>query len=459
MRSNAESLLFGAIADDYTGGSDLASMLSGRGVRTLQILGLQPDEFVQAAQGYQAVVISLKSRSLPVAEACVHSGRALGQLRQLKARQIQFKYCSTFDSTAQGNIGPVIDTLMDALETPFTLAVPALPVNGRTQYLGHLFVGTQILAESHMRHHPITPMTDSNLVRHLQAQTRRKVGLVAHPVVRSGAENIRRECATLQSEGISVALVDAISDDDLDEIAEAGADLRLISGGSGLAMALPAAWTRRGWLSPNLLDKPSPINQGVETVLILSGSCSAVTLRQLQRFQESGGILIPLDVPRLLTHGPEAEITFLLSAVKQPASSQTPAIVFSSASPAEREKILQYASHNGWSAEKVHRLIEQVLAGLAVEVVKEGLSRRLIVAGGETSGAVVDALKIQAVEVMGAIDPGVPSLKSVGRKPLALALKSGNFGSPDFFLKAPGLLCEMSLREESRMAPDLPLQG
>lgn len=458
MRMNPETLLFGAIADDYTGGSDLASMLSERGVRTLQILGLQPDEFVQTAQGYQAVVISLKSRSVPAAEACALSVRALDQLKQLKARQIQFKYCSTFDSTAQGNIGPVIDTFLDSLETPFTLAVPALPVNGRTQYLGHLFVGTQLLAESHMRHHPITPMTDSNLVRHLQAQTRRKVGLVAHPVVRCGAESVRRECAKLQSEGVSVALVDAVSDEDLDEIAEAAADLPLITGGSGLAMALPDAWTRRGWLNPSLLPKPSRVSAGAEPVVMLSGSCSAVTLRQLQRFQECGGFLVPLDVSRLLAHGPEAEITFLLSAVKQAASSQTPAVVFSSASSVEREKTLQYASDNGWSAEKVHRLIEQVLAGLAVAAVAEGLVRRLIVAGGETSGAVVDALKIQAVEVMSTIDPGVPTLKSVGRKPLALALKSGNFGSPEFFLKASGMLGEMSLREESRMAPEPPLQ-
>lgn len=448
MSMKPDSALFAAIADDYTGGSDLAGMLSERGVRTVQILGLQPHEFVTALRDYQAVVVSLKSRSLPAAEACALSLQALSQLRQLNARQLQFKYCSTFDSTPQGNIGPVIDSLMEALDTGFTIAVPALPVNGRTQYLGHLFVGMQLLAESHMRHHPITPMADSNLVRHLQAQTQRKVGLVGHLAVRSGVAAIRQECARLQSEGVAVALVDAICDADLSAIAEAALDLPLITGGSGLAMALPAVWAGKGWFSlPQRTESPRS-GEEQEPVLMISGSCSAVTLTQIESLRGSGCVLLPLDIRRLLVRGSEAEIALLWPQVQHAIRSWTPVMVFSSASAAEREQVLRKAEADGWFAEKIHLLIEQALAGLARKAVEEGLSRRLIVAGGETSGAVMDALKVQAVEVVGAIDPGVPCLKSVCGQPLALALKSGNFGSPDFFMKASRLLSKIPLLDE-----------
>ncbi len=441
-----DSVLLGAIADDYTGGSDLACMLSERGVRTVQVLGIQPDDFVQALQGYQAVTISLKSRSLPPSEACTLSVRALDQLTRLKkVRQVQFKYCSTFDSTTKGNIGPVIDSLMDTIGTAFTLAVPSLPVNGRTQYLGHLFVGKELLSESHLRHHPVTPMTDSNLVRHLQAQTLRRVGLVAYPVVRSGAESIRRECSNLQLEGVAVALVDAITDEDLEKIAEAAVDLPLITGGSGLAMTLPAAWTRRGLFTPTLSAETPRTKESAESVLMLSGSCSDATLRQIHEFRAIGGRLIPLNVLRLVAHGPEAEISFLLSEVKEALRREISVLVSSSASASEREIVFNEPGTGGRSAEDIRLLIEQVFAGLAIGVVREGLSRRLIVAGGETSGAVVDALKIQAAEVMGTIDPGVPYLVSVGTLSLALSLKSGNFGSRDFFIKASRRLTNISL--------------
>jgi len=440
----SDSILLGAISDDYTGGADLASMLSERGVRTVQVLSLQADELMARLQGYEAVVISLKSRSLPADEACTLSRRALNQLTRLKPRQIHFKYCSTFDSTPMGNIGPVIETLMDALGVGFTIAVPALPVNLRTQYLGHLFVGSQLLSESHMRHHPLTPMTDANLVRHLQTQTRLGVGLIAHPLVRSGAEAIKQECSRLQDEGMAVALVDAICDEDLAQIAEAAIDLSFITGGSGLAMALPAAWTKRGWLSCEPRSR-SHSGTSADPVLILSGSCSPVTLRQIQHLRNSGCAAIPLDVCRLISHGPDEEIARLLSEVKAAMNPNVPVMVFSSATIQERERVLRQAAASGFSPERVYALIEQVLAAVARQAVESGQVRRLVVAGGETSGAVMDALKIQAVEVVEVIASGVPSLKSIGGTTLALALKSGNFGGPDFFLEAIRSLREISL--------------
>ncbi|MEW5977481.1 MAG: 3-oxo-tetronate kinase [Acidobacteriota bacterium] len=440
MNRKPEAPLLGAIADDYTGGADLAGMLSERGVHTVQILGLQSDELVWQLCGYQAIVISLKARSSTVSEACSLSAQALDQLTRLGVRQVQFKYCSTFDSTRQGNIGPVIDLLMENLRTPFTLAVPALPVNGRTQYLGHLFVGTQLLSDSHMRCHPLTPMTESNLVRHLQSQTRRKVGLVAYPTVRRGTASILHECCRLRVDGVAIALVDAMTDQDLHEISEAALDLPLITGSSGLVGALPAIWRRRGWLASGARAPCARPAITTDMVLIISGSCSAVTLQQIQQFLSFGGRLISIDPLRVLAHGPEAEIALLLSAVKRAIDNERAIMVSSSAGPTEREKTARELRTHDVAPDRICRLIEQTFAGLAVRIVHNGLSSRVIVAGGETSGAVVDALQIRAAEVMGLIDPGVPYLKSIGGQPLALALKSGNFGGPDFFMRACHLL-------------------
>lgn len=438
-------VLFGAIADDYTGGADLASMLRNGGVSTVQVLGLQEDSCLQAFSRYQAIVISLKSRSLPVEQACGLSLRALHQLAQFQPRQIQLKYCSTFDSTTKGNIGPVADSLMESLHAGFTVAVPALPVNGRTQYMGHLFVGPELLSESHMRHHPVTPMTDSNLVRHLQAQSRNKVGLVPLAVVRRGAAAIQEECRKLQSEGVAIALVDAVSQPDLDSIAESVADFPFITGGSGLAMSLPEVWKRRGWLQSENETKSIHPDPQREPVLILAGSCSAMTLRQIQQFQDSGGLVLRIDVQHLATHGPEAEITRLLPQVESALAGNACVMAASSAGPEERSAHL--AGSEGFP-EEISRRIEQSLAGLAAQIVRQGLSRRMIIAGGETSGAAVDALGIQAVEVLETIAPGVPMLKSIGSASLALALKSGNFGGDHFFQKAVSALRTISLEKD-----------
>ncbi len=396
-------MLLGAIADDYTGGSDLAGMLAERGVRTLMHFGV-PDEPLRGS--YDAAVVCLKSRSIASAEAREMSARALAWLQSAGARQIQFKYCSTFDSTAAGNIGPVLDELLTRLNVPVSVVVPALPVNGRTQYLGHLFVNGVPLAESPMRHHPLNPMTDSNLVRHLAAQTSSRVGLIPLPVVQSGAAAIRQVTAQLTREGVRMVLVDAVSDSDLAAIAEAIVDSHLISGGSGIAAHLPAFWRLESAVPP----PASLAATSAGGVLMIAGSCSAATLEQIQRY---GGAAIHFEA--------SGETAGILERTGR-------ALVYSSAPPDRR---LPAASAGA---------IERTLARLAVDMVDTHGVRRLIVAGGETAGAVVDALGIKAVEVLRVLSPGVPALKTLGARPLALVLKSGNFGTLDFFAEAAAYL-------------------
>lgn len=431
-----EALLFGAIADDYTGGSDLAGMLSGQGVPTVLILGIQPEEFVASLKGrYRAAVIALKSRSIPSIEARALSLRALTQLRNLQARQIQFKYCSTFDSTRQGNIGPVIEALMEAMSIDFTVAVPALPINQRTQYMGYLFVGQQLLSESHMRYHPVTPMTDANLVRHLQAQMTKRVGLIAYPAVRGGESSIRAEVARLKAEGVAAALVDVLSDIDLEQISQAVVDLPLITGGSGLAMKLPSAWSKKGWLPLNYHPEWTH-RAGAKPVLIISGSCSAMTLQQIELLKRAGCPSMRLNVSRLLSGEREAELSGLNAQLTGWLQEMGWALVYSSAGPQEREDLFKTTETRGITPEQVSLTIERSTGELVKKLVEQSGVSNLIIAGGETTGAVMEALKIPALEVGETLDPGVPVCRSLGDHQLALVFKSGNFGSPDFFIKA-----------------------
>ena len=397
-------MLLGAIADDYTGGSDLAGMLAERGVRTLMHFGVPDRPLISS---YDAAVVCLKSRSIAAADARAMSARALAWLQSAGARQIQFKYCSTFDSTVAGNIGPVLDELLTRLNVPFSVVVPALPVNGRTQYLGYLFVNGVPLAESPLRNHPLNPMTDSNLVRHLAAQTSSRVGLIPLPVVQAGAAAIRELTERLTGDGVRMALVDAVSEPDLAAIAQAIVDSPLISGGSGIAAHLPVFWRLESAVHP-----PGPLAATpAGGVLMIAGSCSAATLEQIQRY---GGEAIHFETDARQTAG-------MLERTGR-------ALVYSSAPP---ERRLPAASAGA---------IEQTLARIAVDMVNNHGVRRLIVAGGETAGAVVDALGIGAVEVLRVLSPGVPALQTLGAHPLALVLKSGNFGTPDFFAEAAAYL-------------------
>lgn len=439
-QQHSDGLLFGAIADDFTGASDLASRLSEQGVRTLQVFGLPTEEFIDKLSGqYDAVVISLKSRSIAREAACEWSRLALDMLRRLNPRQVQFKYCSTFDSTAEGNIGPVTEALMEAFKLDFTIAVPALPGNARTQYNGYLFIGEQLISETHMRHHPLNPMTEPNLVRHLQAQTARKVGLIAHAEVRAGAARIRQVADELRAGGVAIALVDAIDESDLAHIAEAFADAPLITGGSGLAITLPAVWRRKNLLAErSTAHRPPPASSAKKAgnSLIISGSCSAATLEQLRVLQASGCPLVRLNVERLMLMGAEAEIERLIGEARRALKAVGRVAVCSSAPISEREATMRQLRKRGVNADEAPSRIERAMGALARQALEDCDIQTLIVAGGETSGAVIDALEAQAVEILDTIEPGAPGLQTIGNLDLKLALKSGNFGSPDFFLRA-----------------------
>jgi uncharacterized protein YgbK (DUF1537 family) len=426
--------LFAAIADDYTGGSDLAGMLFAGGVRTVLIFGVPPSDFLPTLPPcYQAAVLCLKSRSIPAGDACRISLNAVEALSPLHAPQVQFKYCSTFDSTAEGNIGPVTEALMDRLGAEFTVAVPALPVNGRTQYLGHLFVGHRLLSDSHMRDHPVNPMRQPNLVLHLQRQSRRKVGLVCLPAVQAGADSIRREMVRLRGEGVAIALVDAVHDRDLEFIAEAVADLPFITGGSGLGMKLPAIWRGRGRLAATAAERSR--DSGCPGTVVLSGSCSAATLQQLDSLRASGCTMIPVKVARLLSQLRADEVDRLFTLGLDAAQRTGRAAIYSSAPAPVREQLYQEAASNGFDMSEVSARIETTFGELARRFVAAGI-QNLVIAGGETAGAAVNSLRIKGVEITAVLDPGVPSVRSLGDSALGLVLKSGNFGSPDFFNKA-----------------------
>ena len=420
-------ILLGAIADDFTGATDLANMLVRGGMRTVQAIGVPAGD--RAATAADAVVVALKSRTIPAADAVEQSLAALRWLREQGARQIYFKYCSTFDSTADGNIGPVADALQDALRTRFTIACPAFPENGRTIYLGHLFVGEVLLSDSPMRSHPLTPMTDANLVRVLGRQTPRRVGLVDYRTVRAGADAIRDAFTRLAADGHAYAVVDAIEDDHLLAIGAACRDLPLVTGGSGIALGLPQNFRRDGSLRERSDAAPLPDVEGGSAVL--AGSCSAMTRRQVA-WMAARGPAVALDP---LAEGDPREVARrILDAVAPELAADRPVLVYSTADPAQVEAVQAELGR-----EHAARRVEETFAALAQALVAHG-ARRLVVAGGETSGAVVQALGVQSLVIGPQIDPGVPWTTAVGPQRLALALKSGNFGGEDFFLKALAML-------------------
>ncbi len=419
-------MLLGCIADDFTGATDLASMLVGSGMRTVQTIGIPPDRSV--AERADAVVVALKSRTIAAADAVAQSLAALEWLRGGGARQIYFKYCSTFDSTDRGNIGPVADALMQALGTEFTIACPALPANRRTLYLGHLFVGDALLSDSPMRHHPLTPMTDANLVRVLGRQTRHKVGLIAHPEVAGGAERIRAEFERLRRDGVRYAIVDALQDEDLVAIGAACADLPLVTAGSGVALGLPQNFVRQGLLAPRQDAAQLPHAGGLAAVL--AGSCSEATRRQVAVMAKRHPAIA---IDPLNGGDADALAKFAIERARADILAGRVVLFYSSAEPDRIEKVQARLG-----AERAAALVEGTFARLAKELVALGV-RRLVLAGGETSGAVVQALGVQALAIGAPIDPGVPWTVSLGEPRIALALKSGNFGADDFFEKALGM--------------------
>lgn len=410
--------LLGCIADDYTGATDVAGMLSRVGLNVIQCFGIpsQSDDFRDA----DAIVVALKSRSIASADAVKLSLEALAFLQTLGAERIFFKYCSTFDSTAQGNIGPVADALASKLDAKQVLFCPAFPENGRTVYCGHLFVHGVPLHESGMQHHPLTPMTDSNLVRVLQAQSKRRVATVS-----------LRESLPTQGEPAHF-IVDALTNVDLEHAAQLAADHRLLTGGSAVACFWATALLGRGLEKPvqNAISKTASTT-GQDRCLVLAGSCSEATRKQIAEFAKSNPVL-HLDLASFTSLD-----AVVMAAVDwcetnwNSASPDSPPLLVSTSAKSEsvaaaREKLGQQAAAE---------FAEQVLSRLAKELHQQGV-RCFIVAGGETAGAIINSLGIRSVRIGDEISPGVPWVTTLCSPQLKLALKSGNFGGPSFFIDA-----------------------
>ena len=415
-------LRLGCIADDFTGATDLANNLVRAGMRTVQVNGAPSGDL---EGGVDAVVVALKTRTIRSADAVAQSLDALHWLRMQGAEQIYFKYCSTFDSTPQGNIGPVTETLMDAMGCDFTIATPAFPDNKRTVFKGYLFAGDVLLNESGMQNHPLTPMTDPNLVRVLQAQCTRKVGLVDYAVVARGAAAIEERIAQLKAEGVSIAIVDAVSNDDLLRMGPALAKMPLVTAGSGVAIGLPANFG----LAPSSQASALPRAGGKSAVV--SGSCSLATNRQVLDFIQRGGAALAIDPLRIAAG---VDVASEVLAWATPLIDKGPVLVYSTAEAGAVKSV-----QGRLGVEEAGAMVERTIAAIARGLVERGV-HRLVVAGGETSGACVQALGIAQMQIGPQIDPGVPwchaRSEAAPEAGLHIALKSGNFGSDDFFTKA-----------------------
>ena len=412
-------MILGVIADDFTGGTDVASMLVCAGLRTVQVLGVPRDAPAPEAD---AIVVALKSRTAPASDAVRDSLAAWRWLRAAGARQCYFKYCSTFDSTPQGNIGPVADALLVELNSDFTIACPSLPINGRTVYRGHLFVGDQLLSESGMRRHPLTPMTDANLVRVLQAQVQGRVGLVDFDAVNAGTKSIAQCFTELRAAGVRFAVCDTTGTEHLEALAEVCADMPLVTAGSGLALGLPAAYARRGWVTLDTQTSSTLPAVGGRAA-VLAGSSSNATNSQVRHWIDAGRPAYRIEPQRLAQGEPVARQALDWAAEKDAV------LIYASAS-ADEVRQAQLAI----GVERAGQLVEQCLGHIAAGLVRLGV-RRLVIAGGETSGAVVQALDVSQLRIGPTIDPGVPWTQAHDR-PLLIALKSGNFGRADFFSRA-----------------------
>jgi 3-dehydrotetronate 4-kinase len=414
--------LLGCIADDFTGATDLANMLVRGGMRTVQTIGVPGSSQELEAD---AIVVALKSRTIPADDAVRQSLEALEWLRAQGCKQFIFKYCSTFDSTDQGNIGPVADALLDALKDDFTIACPAFPENGRTIFRGNLFVGDVLLNESGMENHPLTPMTDPNLVRVLQRQTKSKVGLIRYDTIMKGADAIRTRIAEMKQDGVRLAIADAVSDADLYVLGDALRDLKLITGGSGIALGLPQNFRAANLLAHAEHAADLPKIDG--PALVLAGSASKATNAQVAEWRASKPSF--RVEPMALSRGEavvDQAVAFALDHMKRDET----VLIYATSSPDEVKAVQKELG-----VEKAGHLVEDALASIARRLRDEGV-RKFVVAGGETSGAVVQALDVRSLRIGPQIDPGVPATQSIGAVSLGLALKSGNFGTTDFFEKA-----------------------
>lgn len=433
MTSPSNKPLLGCIADDFTGATDLANNLVRAGMRTVQTIGVPSDARPIDAD---AIVVALKSRTIPAEEAIAQSLQAYAWLKAQGVEQVYFKYCSTFDSTPAGNIGPVTEALMDAIygkDKGFTIVCPAFPENNRTIFKGHLFVGDVLLSDSGMRNHPLTPMTDANLVHVMQSQTHRKVGLVEQSCVAAGPDEIRARFKALQAEGFGVAVIDAICNQDLMHMGQALAGMPLVTAGSGVAIGLPQNWKARGALAANAKADTLSSAKGYQAVV--SGSCSVATNAQVLHWRQSNRPAFAID-PLAVASGTDVVEQAIQWAT--PLLDQGPVLIYATAEP-NAVKAIQ----NKLGVTQAGELVEQTLSSIAKELVQVGV-RQLVVAGGETSGAVVQALEVERMVIGPQIDPGVPWTSVISPvcngDTVHVTLKSGNFGTNDFFEKSFALL-------------------
>lgn len=375
-----------------------------------------------------AIVIALKSRSTPADQAVEDSLQALTALQQTGIERFLFKYCSTFDSTDRGNIGPVTEALMDALGVEQTIFCPAFPENGRSVYQAHLFVHGQLLHESGMEAHPLNPMTDANLTRVLAGQATRPVGHINYQTVRDGPDAIQRNLASLREAGTSLVIIDAMEDRHLHDIGRACAMMPLLTGGSGLAIGLPAVYRDANLIAANPPAPKFPRVNGAAAVI--AGSCSTATNRQVAHMKQRHPAFA-INPRAAVANDHLVDEAVAWAKPRLPAG---PVLVYSSAPGDELDRV-----HRELGREAAAEAVERVLAQVARRLTDHGV-RKLVAAGGETSGAVLRALEIKTLRIGPQIDPGVPWTTSIGPDPMALALKSGNFGGDDFFEKALGLL-------------------
>lgn len=420
------SVVLGCIADDFTGATDLAGLLARSGVRVSLRLGV-PDAAPETVETSSFEVIALKCRTAPVQEAIAETRAALAWLRAAGASRFFWKYCSTFDSTDKGNIGPVAEALMAELDCDQTIYCPAFPENGRAIFMGNLFVGEQPLHESPMKDHPLTPMRDSNLMRLLEPQVKGQVGLANRLVVARGVDALRARLAELKAEGIAHVVVDAVANEDLTVISEACRDMSLMTGGSAIAMPLPGLYLDDGVLSA---DAPKPSKPSLAPgQIVLSGSCSAMTRKQVAAFSQQADSF-KLDPLSLANDGLSAAQEWLAGL-----PAETAKIIYATAEPAEVS-----AAQEQLGVDRAGKVVEDALAALAVQARDSGV-RRFVVAGGETSGAVTNALGVKQMTIGPEIAPGVPwTWCQSNGDDIALTLKSGNFGQEDFFARALEML-------------------
>ena len=411
----------GCIADDFTGATDLASMLARSGVNVSIRIGVQLSTPENTAE---IEVIALKTRSISASKAIEESLSALKWLKEAGAKKYFFKYCSTFDSTAEGNIGPVSEALMNELKVDQTIYCPAFPENGRSIYMGNLFVGQKLLSESSMKDHPLTPMNDSNLMRLLSVQVSRRVGLADRIVVNSGVNSLKEKLISLKENDVPHVIVDAVADTDLDTIASACQDMDFITGGSALAMPLAEFYKASGKISAN---DNSFMNKKLNTgSIILSGSCSEMTIIQVKNFIQRGAAAFQLDPIDLAENGVKKVLDWLSS------QDFTKNIIIYATSDPDTVKKVQAEL----GVDMAGKIVEQGLSECAIAARELGI-KNFIIAGGETSGAITKALNVRQLDIGIEIAPGVPWTFSGKRNnQIALSLKSGNFGSEEFFTEA-----------------------